>query len=92
MPTDEQKLVLYMCVQAEKAGRAASWISRDELLSGKCTPDGTPTGVLLRLIWAALTLPEGVLEWTADGQSFRLSDHIRQRTVRRMKEGKTDAL
>lgn len=88
MLTDEQKLVLHMCIQAEKAGRAAAWISRDDLLSGKCTPENAPLFALFRLMYAALAMPKGVLEWSLDGQKFRLSDgalqHIRERAAKRL--------
>lgn len=87
--SDEQKLVLRMCMEAEKAGRDAAWISRDDLLDGKCTPDDAPVIALMRLTWAVLAMPAGILEWSADQRSFRLSDaslgHIRRRAEARRK-------
>jgi len=69
-PTDEQKLILHICREAEKRGRASAWISRDDMLNGKTVP----AGVGMKLVWAALTMPKGILEWSPDEQHFRLSN------------------
>ena len=69
MMTDAQKIILHLCMEADKRGRNAAWITRQSMMDGKTVP--VPAGV--RLVWAALTMPENVLEWSADGQSFRLT-------------------
>lgn len=71
-PTDEQRLVLHICRQAEKRGRDAAWITRQSMMDNKTVPQG----VGVRLVMAALLMPAGILEWSEDQQSFRLSEAV----------------
>ncbi len=80
--TDAQKIVLNLAIEANKAGRDNAWISRDDLLNGKLVPkafqETAGKAIGLKLVFAALTTPKGVFEWTDDEQSFRLSEEALQ--------------
>lgn len=95
MLTDEQKIILHLCMQAEKRGRDAAWITRAELLEGRYASAGVPARVHLRLMWAALTMPDGVLEWSADQQAFRMSAeavvHVRKKIAARIASQEREA-
>ena len=67
-PSDEQKIVVHLAREATKTDDP--WTSRADLLNGKLCP--APVG--MKLVWAALTMPDGILDWSGDGQKFRLSD------------------
>jgi hypothetical protein len=69
-PTNEQKIIAYLAKEAMKAGPDNAWISRNDLLNGKLCP----VNAGMRLVWAALTMPKGILEWSPDEQMFRLSE------------------
>jgi hypothetical protein len=71
-PTDDQKIVAHLMTEARKAGREHAWISRDDLLNGKLVP----VAAGMRLVFAALTMPTGLLEWSADQQQFRMSEKL----------------
>jgi hypothetical protein len=85
--SDEQKIVLHMCMEAGKAGHDLAWISRDDILAGEGMPAAAKgTAIPLRIMFAALSLPDGVLEWSPDGQRFRMSAeaiaHVREKARR----------
>ncbi|QFT00475.1 hypothetical protein FIV06_23810 [Labrenzia sp. THAF191b] len=68
-PTDGQKILMHLAKQALKSGFENAWISRQDLLRG----DIIPQTVGAKLLCAALTLPDGVLEWSKDQSAFRVS-------------------
>ena len=72
-PTDAQKVVLHIIREALKRGADDAWISRDDMLNGKTVP----VHAGMKLVWAALSMPDGVLEWSADQQKFRASAQLR---------------
>lgn len=83
--TDEQKLILHMCMQATKTGYDTAWISRSDICDGHALPTGAPLRARLRLMWAALAMPTGVLEWSVDGQQFRISAAALKKIYENMK-------
>ena len=70
--TMEQCIIVHLGIQAKKTGPKNSWISKEDIAEGRCTPKNTRTGVLVRLLWAALTMPDGVLDWR--GSEFKLNE------------------
>jgi hypothetical protein len=65
--SDEQWCVLDVLMRAREKGVVK--ISRDELLANQTLPQG----VLIKLTWAALTMPKELLQWHPGERDFSIT-------------------
>ncbi|SRR5258708_24904968 len=65
--SDEQYLVLDLLMRARQKGVLA--LNRVEVLESP----SLPSGAKIRLVWAALTMPKGLLTWL-DHHNFAITD------------------